>query len=369
VPPLNALIHSSVEYGKSQEVEVIGIVRGWKGLLERDTLELSDLKLDPAIGGTILKSSRVNLAKVEDAYSKAKKNLDSLRLDGLIVVGGDDTLSNAFYLKDVPQILISKTIDNDVGINEAGRIVNYFTLGYPTAAQKISSLVSLKEGLRTTGYSHERIIVVESMGMHAGWLALASTMGHPDFIIIPEFPLNYDLFKEKVVARYQEEGNVIIVVSEGARWLNGDYISADEGDKDSFGHPKFKGAADLLARKLKKDLAIHFDTRNVNAVNPSYLYRSGKPNKLDFDSARLLGKEAVNLFLSGIAEAVFLALKPAGDGFGTETFDLKQLNTIEDFHRFVDDRYYDTDEYQVTEEGKSYLSKVIPEIEEVPYGT
>lgn len=368
MPPLNAVIRSSVDYGKSKDVELVGIVKGWQGLLECDTLDLNELVLDPAIGGTVLKSSRVNLAKVDNAHSKAKKNLDSLHLDGLIVIGGEDTLSNAFHLVDIPQVLISKTIDNDVGINEAGRIVNYFTLGYPTAAEKISSFVSLKEGLRTTAYSHERIIVVESMGMHAGWLALASTMGHSDFIIIPEFPLDYDLFMEKVADRYREEKNVVIVVSEGARWIRGDYISADESEKDAFGHPKFRGAADLLARRLKKDLAARFETKNVNSVNPSYLYRSGKPNKLDHESAYLLGKEAVNLFLSGIAQPVFLTLEPTSDGFRTETFDLKRLNTIEDFHRFVDERYYDKDEYRVTEEGKSYLGRIIPDIEEVPYG-
>jgi 6-phosphofructokinase len=368
VPPLNAVIHTAFEHGKSNNIDVVGISRGWQGLLESQIVDLNRLNLDPTLGGTVLKSSRVNLAKVENAYLKIRNNLDDLKLDGLIVIGGEDTLSNAFHLKDVPQILISKTIDNDVGVNENGKVINYFTLGYPTAAQKISSFVSMREGLRTTAYSHERIIVVESMGMHAGWLGLSSALGHPDFIIIPEFPLEYDSFKKKVIERYRAQHNIVMVVSEGARWSHGGYISADEKEKDNFGHPKFKGAADLLAKKLKEDLKEHFDTRNVNSVNPSYLYRSGKPNELDFNSAVLLGKAAINLFVEGINEPAFLVIEDGKDEFETNRIYLKELDAIEQFHRFVDRRYYEPDEYRITSEGQSYLRKIAAEIEDVPYG-
>ncbi len=368
VPPLNAVIHSAYEYGRSNGVDVIGLTRGWQGLLEETVVDIGKLKLDPAIGGTVLKSSRTNLSKVDDAYSKIRKSLDDLNLDGLIVIGGEDTLSNAFHLRDIPQVLISKTIDNDVGINEAGRIVNYFTLGYPTGAQKISSLVSLSEGLRTTAYSHERIVVVESMGMHAGWLAIASSLGHPDFIIIPEFPLYYDLLVEKVADRFQKHRNVIIVISEGAKWSDGSYISADEKDLDNFGHPKFKGAADLLAKKLKADLGRRFNTKNVNSVNPSYLYRSGNPNELDYRSAAMLGKDAINMFAKGLSEPVFLTLKNLDTEFIAEPFCLKELSDIEEFHRFVDERYYDPGEFEVAPEGLTYLDRIVRKIEMPQYG-
>ncbi len=368
VPPLNAVIGSAYRQAESVGVDLVGIARGWQGLFEMDLVDLSRLSIDLSIGGTVLKSSRVNLNKVDGSRGQIQRALSRLGLDGLIVVGGEDTLSNAFLFRDVPQVLISKTIDNDVGINEPGEIVNYFTLGYPTAAQKISSLVSLKEGLRTTAYSHERIMVVESMGMHAGWLALASSMGHPDFIIIPEFPLNYDLLMEKVVERYRKERNVLIVVSEGARWENGEYISADESEKDNFGHPRFKGGAESLAKRLKTDLKKHFDTRNVNAVNPSYIYRAGKPNQLDYNSAILLGKEGVDLFSNGISEPVLLTISDGKDGFKAETIDLRGQTGIDKFHRFVDSRYYDPAEFQITPEGKSYLSKIVSEVDEVEYG-
>ncbi len=368
VAPLNAVIHSAFEHGKPCGIEVVGIARGWLGLLERHAVDLRMLTLDPRIGGTVLRSSRINLAAVVDAHSKAEASLRAIKLDGLIIIGGDDTLSNAFHLKDIPQVLISKTIDNDVGVNEPGRIVNYFTLGYPTAAEKISSFVSLKDGLRTTAYSHERILVVESMGMHAGWLALASAMGHPDFIIIPEFPLDYEMFKELVIERYRKERNVVIVVSEGASWKDKGYISADESDGDEFGHPKFKGAAEALTARLKADLKQYFDSRNVNAVNPSYLYRSGRPNELDYSSAVLLGKEAVKLFMNGMSEPNFLTLRSTGHGFETECVPLKTLRGIQEFHRFVDNRYYDAETFQVTPEGKDYLKRIIPEMSDADYG-
>ena len=368
MPPLNAVIHSVVESGRAAGAEVVGLAGGWQGLLDKKTVDLNNVNIDPLIGGTILKSSRVNLAKVDGAYRRITDNLSELHLDGLIVVGGEDTLSNAFHLRDIPQVLISKTIDNDVGMNGPGGIVNYFTLGYPTAAEKISSFVSLREGLRTTAYSHERIIVVESMGMHAGWLAISSAMGHPDFIIVPEFPLDYPSLLERVIERYRQNRNVIVVVSEGARWSSGDYISADEMDKDAFGHPKFKGAAEVLAKKLKTDLEAYFDVRNINSVNPSYLYRSGKPNKLDIQSASILGRDATKLVLGTLQEPVLLILRKEDAGFVTGEYFLKELHDIEGFHRFVDARFYSPKEFGATPEAMQYLSDIVPDLGIPPYG-
>jgi len=147
------------------------------------------------------------------------------------------------------------------------------------------------------------------MGMHAGWLALSSCMGHPDFIVLPEFPLRYEHFLDRVIERYRSQKHLIVVIAEGSRWSDGKYVSADELEKDSFGHPKFIGAADVLARRLKQDLKSHFDTRNVNFVNPSYLYRSGQPCPLDMVYAKKLGTKAVSILSKGIPSPTFLTLK------------------------------------------------------------
>lgn len=375
VPPLNAVIASAREASLGHHIELIGFLQGWSGLIENQHVELSGININPLIGGTILKSSRVSLEKTLGGIEKAKENFNRLGLDGLIVIGGEDTLSNSFNLPDIPQVLISKTIDNDVGIirqsenrNGVGEIINYFTLGFPTAARKISSFVSLREGLRTTAYSHERIIVVESMGMHAGWLALSSSMGHPDFIVIPEFPLNYERFVAEVFGRYQRQKHIIIVVAEGARFNNGSYISVDEGEKDDFDHPRFKGSAETLAKKLKGDLTKYFDTRIVNAVNPSYLYRSGIPLDLDLRWAERLGREAVNLLSRQAEKRIFLTIKKKEKGFSIAPYPLSDVKSIDEIHRFVSETFYNQDEYTVTPEGKKYLSEIVPEYSEIDYG-
>lgn len=375
VPPLNAVIASAKQAGLENGIELLGFLRGWLGVIERQYVELSKINIAPSIGGTILKSSRVRLEKIPGGVERILQNLEKLNLHGLIVVGGEDTLSNSFYLSDMPQVLISKTIDNDVGMIRSGNhgarsieIINYFTLGFPTAAKKISSFVSLKEGLRTTAYSHERIIVVESMGMHTGWLALASSMGHPDFIIIPEFPLDYNRIMSMILEKYKSQRNVIIVVAEGARFENGSYISADENEKDDFGHPRFKGSAEILSKKLKDDLKKYFDTRNVNGINPSYLYRSGMPSDLDLKWAGKLGRGAVSLLCDGLDKSVFLTIKKEAKGFSIAPYPLSDMGSIQEFHRVVDKRLYNPDSYSVTKEGKNYLSEIVQEIAEDEYG-
>lgn len=408
MPPLNALLASAHEAASHQGVELFGFIRGWQGVLDKNYINFSELPMDSSIGGTILKSSRVNLRQIPDGTERVREHLKDLHVEGLIVVGGEDTLSNSLYLKDFPQSLISKTIDNDVGIlrtNGAGidaaDVMNYFTLGYPTAAQKISAFVSLDQGLRTTAYSHERLMVVESMGMHAGWLALSSGMGHPDFIVIPEYPLDYEVFRDLVSERYGAQGHVIIVVSEGARWKDGSSLSADECEKDAFGHPRFKGAAEVLAKRLKADLKDNFDTRNVNAVNPSYLYRCGRACELDSTWAARLGREAVRVLLEGADgldenddpegvvaakeqgkeagrngggdgelrlpganRAVFLTVQRKDHGFVMSPYSLKDVASIAELHRFVDERFYDPDRYAITENARRYLSAIMDELED-----
>lgn len=368
VPPLNAVIAAAKEAAANKQIELLGFIKGWRGILDNNFIDLAKINIDPSIGGTILKSSRVNLREVQDGSQIVLDNLKKLGVEGLIVIGGEDTLSNCFYLKNLPQILISKTIDNDVGLIPSGKrikpedITNYFTLGYPSAVQKISSFVSLGHGLRTTAYSHERLMVVESMGMHAGWLALASGIGHPDFIVVPESPVDYEMFKELVRERYLERKHLIIVVAEGARWKNGASFSADESEKDDFGHPRFRGAAEVLAKRLKEDLKGNFDTRNVNGVNPSYLYRSGAPGEMDLTWANNLGREAIRLLQEGINGPVLLTTQRKDNNFSIGQYPLAPVSGIDAIHRFVDERFYNPSQYAITENGMEYLTAIVPEL-------
>jgi 6-phosphofructokinase 1 len=369
VPPLNAVIASAQEEAARKSIEIIGFIKGWWGILEKRCISLSSLSIDPTIGGTILKSSRLNLRKVQDGPAIVLQNLEQLGVQGLIVIGGEDTLSNSFCLPRLPQVLISKTIDNDVGILprvgekiSPGNIINYFTLGFPTAAAKISSFVSLKEGLRTTAYSHERILFVESMGMHAGWFALSSAMGHPDFIIIPEFPVQLEKLMVAITKRYEKSRNVIVVVAEGARWEDGSYIGANEKDGDDFGHPRFKGSAESLANTLRDHLKEQLDTRNLNAVNPSYLYRSGPPVELDRVWSIELGRKAVQMFSEGHAEPVFLSVGIDDSRFECQPIPLNPHQNISPFYRLVDERFFDSQNFSITEAGREYLSAIVRDI-------
>ena len=367
VAPLNTVIASVIKRCDAQKIELTGYMKGWEGILENQRISLNNKQIPEDVGGTILKASRVNLKKVENGPEIVMDHLKSDKLDGLIIIGGEDTLSNALCVKDFSKILISKTIDNDVGLYKEGKFLNQFTLGYPTAAEKIASYVSLNEGMRTTAYSHERIIVVESMGMHAGWLALASSQGHPDFILIPEFPLDFNHLKEKVSQRFKEQRHVMIVISEGAKWNDGTHISADYSETDSFGHPRFRGAAEVLAKRLKEELQVEFDTRNVNSVNPSYLYRSGTPNVLDKEIGAKMGRYAVE-HLEKSKDTIFLCSEKAeGSTFQINPFSFNNLNNIEEFHRFVDDSLYDPVKMNITKDGREYFEQFTRSFSRINY--
>lgn len=365
---LNAVIAGAKKRAKANNIELVGIIKGWEGAARANYVDLSRVSINPQIGGTILKSSRVNISKIKNGFEIILDNFHKYKISGLIVIGGEDTLSNTFYIQSFPQILISKTIDNDVGkIEDKGEelkfenIINYFTLGFPTAAEKISSFVSLKEGLRTTAYSHERIIIVESMGMTAGWLALSSGMGFPDFIIIPEFPLNYDLLLDKLIKRYESQKHIIIVVAEGAKWSNGSYIYAEKDEIEDFDHLRFGGSSEALKIRLKKDLAKYFNTRNINSVNPSYLYRSGAPNDLDRHWAKRLGEEAVKYLSEGMDKSIFLSIQKDNSRFKIKDIPLSSYSSIDELHRFVDARFYNPQEFQLTEKGREYLRNIVKE--------
>lgn len=366
VPPLNRVIAAAAGEASVRGCELLGFLRGWRGVLEKTFVRLDADRTFPGIGGTMLKSSRVNIAKAEGGPERVRRNLEEIGLAGLIVIGGEDTLSNTFRLRDVPQVMISKTIDNDVGttgnsgdVLAPETVLNYFTLGFPTAAERIVSFVSLAEGVRTTAYSHERIVVVEAMGMGAGWLALASGLGDPDLVVIPEFPVDPGLLEARLLETYARQRNAVIVVAEGARWADGSYLKAGRDENEDFGHPRFGGAADALRDFLKARLAGRLDTRNINAVNPSYLYRSGAPNGLDAAWAEESGRAAVRFLDESGGASCFLAVRKTAAGFRLDAAPLSDFDSIAALHRKVDARFYDPTALALRGEGERYLREIV----------
>jgi 6-phosphofructokinase 1 len=200
------------------------------------------------------------------------------------------------------------------------------------------------------------------MGMHAGWLALASALGEPDFVLLPEFPIEYNPFLDLLIKKYQKEKHVIVVISEGARWIGGGYVHAEKDEFEEFEHPRFGGAADALKTKLKQDLTKYFPTRNINSVNPSYLYRSGAPNALDRQCASRLGVKAVRDLLEGLSRPTFLSVQKTETDYEIDSIPLNRFASIAELHRFVDDRFYDPQEFRISEYGRNYISSIVPEI-------
>lgn len=279
--------------------DVLGIKDGWKGLIEVPpegpsvldfVIPLSQevVRTWDRYGGSMLGTSRTNPYDPKNNQSKrVLANIEKLRLDALVVIGGDDTLGVAHRLEKegVNVVGIPKTIDKDLPETD-------YTLGFETAVAVITEEI---DRLRTTAGSHKRIFVVETMGRHTGWLALEGGESSGAFIIlIPEHDFSPDKVNELVVegrrggARYY-----IVVVAEGAKPSGGMEFVRQEG-VDSFGHKLLGGVADSLAREIQE--ATKLETRSINL---SHLQRGGAPCAYDRRMGRYFGIAAMDLVAMG----------------------------------------------------------------------
>jgi ATP-dependent phosphofructokinase / diphosphate-dependent phosphofructokinase len=281
------------------EYNVLGIKDGWKGLIEVEPEEpnvqdyvvpLSQeiVRTWDRYGGSMLGTSRTNPYDPKNDQSKrVLANIEKLRLDALVVIGGDDTLGVAHQLEreGVNVVGIPKTIDKDLPETD-------YTLGFETAVTVITEEI---DRLRTTAGSHKRIFVVETMGRHTGWLALEGGESSGAFIIlIPEHDFSPDKVNQLVVegrrggARYD-----ILVVAEGAKPAGGVEFIRQEG-VDSFGHKFLGGVAESLAREIQE--ATKIETRSINL---SHLQRGGAPCAYDRRMGRYFGIAAMDLVATG----------------------------------------------------------------------
>jgi len=289
-PGLNSAIRAVVRKAEKYGYEIIGIRRGWAGLLEMDTVKLEYDNIKDIIhrGGTIIKTSRTNPKKTPNGIERACQNFKKLGLDALIAIGGDDTLSVAAALSEagLNVVGIPKTIDHDVPETE-------FTIGFDTAVNMAMRLI---ENLQDTAESHERVFVVEIMGRHSGWIALYSGLAAgADLILIPEEPFS---IKDVVnfVKRKIDKGqkSIVIVVAEGA--LIKDYKGPITKDTsvDEFGHVRLGGIGEFLAKEINK--ALNVETRSCA---PAHTIRGGPPTALDRVISTRLGLAAVDLIREG----------------------------------------------------------------------
>jgi phosphofructokinase-like protein len=290
-PGLNAVIRAVVrkavdEYGD----QPIGFRDGWRGVLEGNSTELTLESIRGILprGGTILGSSRTNPYGREDGVARLKSTLRDFRIDGLIAIGGEDTLGVAARLgADAVNVIgVPKTIDNDLGGTDV-------TFGFDTA---LSIATEAIDRLHTTAESHNRILIVEVMGRTAGWIALHSGIaGGADVILIPEIPFDIEEVC-RLINRRHERGRYfsIVVAAEGAEPKEGTMAVSQAQTTDEFGHPRLGGIGYALEREIEQRTG--FETR---ATVLGHVQRGGTPTPFDRVLATRLGLAAIDAVHDG----------------------------------------------------------------------
>jgi ATP-dependent phosphofructokinase / diphosphate-dependent phosphofructokinase len=294
-PGLNAVIRAAVRKGEGiYGHELIGFRHGWRGVLEGETIDLTEAATRGLLsrGGTILGTSRTNpyRSDPDDDRAGVKRVLDTLareHVDALIVIGGDDTLGVAARLGDegVQCVGVPKTIDNDLSGTD-------FTFGFQTAVQIATDAI---DRLHTTAESHDRVMVVEVMGRHVGWIATyAGIAGGADVILVPEDPFDIAEVCARIEHRHRRGLNSsIVVVAEGAVPKEGT-LTVQSGEVDEFGHVRLGGISNVIRAEIAQRTG--FETR-VTILG--HVLRGGTPTAYDRVLATRFGIAAIDAVEDG----------------------------------------------------------------------
>jgi len=289
-PGLNAVIRAVVRDGIDEfGDQLLGFRDGWRGVIENSYMDL-DVEATRGIlprGGTILGSSRTNPYKRDGGVARVRETLAALQVDGLIAIGGEDTLgvANKLHEDGAKVIGVPKTIDNDLSATDV-------TFGFDTALQIATEAI---DRLHTTAESHHRILVVEVMGRHAGWIALhAGVAGGADVILIPEIPFDIDEVCRRIEHRHDRGRPFsIVVAAEGATPKKGT-MEVLTGAVDEFGHPRLGGIGTRLEQEIENRTG--YETR---ATVLGHVQRGGTPTAFDRVLATRLGLAAIRAAHSG----------------------------------------------------------------------
>lgn len=290
-PGLNAVIRAVVRKGiLHYGDEFIGFMEGWRGVLDDVTMPLT-LETTSGIlhrGGTILRSSRTNVKKIEGGFERCVATVQKHKLDALIALGGDDTqsISLALIERGIPCVGVPKTIDNDLSGTDA-------CFGFDTA---VSIATEAVDRLHSTAEAHNRVMVVEVMGRDAGWIAITSGIaGGADVVLVPEKPIDIDEVCRLV--RYRREHGKkfsIVVVAEGAKLPEHSEQTTIGSTKDAFGHVRLSGIGQVLADEIERRTG--YETRSVNL---GHTQRGGTPTAYDRMLATRYGIAAIDLVHAG----------------------------------------------------------------------
>jgi ATP-dependent phosphofructokinase / diphosphate-dependent phosphofructokinase len=364
VPGLNPAIRAVTIRALREGYKVIGIRRGWSGLVdivrEKDADNSDNFRFltedvvnrAGRTGGTFLHTSRTNPSKIKqndvpdmyknkynkemnDLTPEVLKNLDFLGIDFLIPIGGDDTLSYGvrLYKEGVKVVALPKTMDNDVPGTD-------YCIGFSTC---VTRTISLTNNLRTIAGSHERLLIIEVFGRYAGFTAMLPTMaGAANRCVIPEYKFNIEHLTERMIFdRKNNPSNYsVALVSEGAMFEGGEMIFANM-ETDAYGHAKLGGIGELVAAAVK-DIAPRFNNgRRIDIVEQKlgYMVRGGDPDAIDSIVPMAFGNLALDLLLKGV-HGRLVVLKNG-------RYDNVPIDVVTSTKKLVDvDHYYDTDRYR-----------------------
>jgi ATP-dependent phosphofructokinase / diphosphate-dependent phosphofructokinase len=288
-PGLNAVIRAVVRASDSAGWDTVAALEGWRGLVDGNFRDLGPQAVSGILprGGTIIGTSRTNPFKLDGGVDKVLRNFADRGLDALVAIGGEDTLGVAERLyreHQFPVVGVPKTIDNDLSGTD-------YTFGFDTAVTIATEAI---DRLHTTAESHNRVMVVEVMGRHAGWIAVTSGIaGGADVILIPEQPVDFEEVAHGIRSRHARGKNFsIVVISEGCE-LPG---LEDTGEVDQFGHVTLahRGVGELLGREIEQRTG--FETR-VTVLG--HVQRGGTPTPRDRVLATRYGLKAAALAHAG----------------------------------------------------------------------
>ncbi|GAA2649462.1 6-phosphofructokinase [Streptomyces lunalinharesii] len=284
-PGLNAVIRGIVRKGTQEYgYDFVGFRDGWRGPLEGRSVRL-DIPAVRGIlprGGTILGSSRTNPFKEQDGVRRIKETLAKNEVEALVAIGGEDTLGVAarlFTEHGIPCVGVPKTIDNDLSATD-------YTFGFDTAVGVATEAI---DRLHTTAESHMRVLVVEVMGRHAGWIALHSGLaGGANVILIPEQRFDVDQVCRWIESRFKASYAPIVVVAEGAMPKDGELVLKD-GSTDSFGHVRLSGVGEWLAKEIEGRTG-----KEARTTVLGHTQRGGTPSAFDRWLATRFGLHAID---------------------------------------------------------------------------
>ena len=362
VPGLNPAIRAVTYRAMREGYRVLGIRRGWAGLVEMvrepdadnsahvQVLTQEIVNRAGRTGGTFLHTSRTRPShlprnilpehlradyteEINDVTPEVLKNLEFLGIDYLIPIGGDDTLSYAgrLHREGVKVVAIPKTMDNDVPGTD-------YCIGFSTC---VTRTIELTHKLRTTAGSHERFLVLEVFGRYAGFTALLPTMaGAADRCIIPEHAFDIERLTELLVAdrNHHSSHYSVVLISEGARMLHEEEMSFEGAEQDQYGHRKLGGIGDKVAAKLKELSPRYNNGQRINVVSQrlGYLVRCGDPDAFDSIVPMVFGNIALDLVLSGTSGRLVI--------LHNGVYDTAPIDVVTGHHKVVDvDKYYHTE--------------------------